>query len=74
MSEQESRPTAEERCPRCDSILPDGAERCLMCGLPRPPRPVGESVTEGSAAILAAEPSAEESADAGGHSAAARPG
>ncbi len=62
MSEQESRPTAEERCPRCDSILPDGAERCLMCGLPRPPRPVGESVTEGSAAILAAEPSAEESA------------
>jgi len=44
MSEQESRPTAEERCPRCDSILPDGAERCLMCGLPRPPRPVAEEI------------------------------
>ena len=39
MSEQESRPAAEERCPRCDSILPEGAERCLMCGLARPPAP-----------------------------------
>ena len=55
MSEQESRPPAEERCPRCDSILPDGAERCLMCGLLRPPRPVAESVTEGNAAIPAAD-------------------
>ena len=48
MSEQESRPTAEERCPRCDSILPQGAERCLMCGLPRPP-------TERPAAVPADE-------------------
>ena len=40
MSEQETLPAAEERCPRCDSILPDGAERCLMCGLPRPERPI----------------------------------
>ena len=55
MSEQESRPPAEERCPRCDSILPDGAERCLMCGLLRPPRPAAESVTEGNAAIPAAD-------------------
>ena len=36
-SEHESEP-AVERCARCDSILPEGAERCLMCGLPRPPR------------------------------------
>ena len=36
-SEDESKP-AVERCARCDSILPEGAERCLMCGLPRPPR------------------------------------
>ncbi len=47
MSEQESQPAAEDRCPRCDSILPDGAERCLMCGLPRP-----------AAGTLAAEPTA----------------
>ena len=26
---------AEYRCPRCDSIVPAGAARCLMCGLPR---------------------------------------
>lgn len=25
----------EYRCPRCDSIIPDGATRCLMCGAPR---------------------------------------
>lgn len=23
------------RCHRCDSIVPDGAERCVMCGFPR---------------------------------------
>jgi len=37
MSEQESRATsgkAEYRCERCDSIVPEGVERCLMCGLP----------------------------------------
>jgi len=37
MSEQDSRATsgtAEYRCERCDSIVPEGAERCLMCGLP----------------------------------------
>ena len=62
MSEQESRPPAEERCPRCDSILPDGAERCLMCGLPRPPRSVVEE-SERSADILAADAVVEESAD-----------
>ena len=62
MSEQESRPPVEERCPRCDSILPDGAERCLMCGLPRPPRPVVED-SEGSAATIpAADAVVEESA------------
>lgn len=25
----------EYRCARCDSIVPEGAERCLMCGFPR---------------------------------------
>jgi LysM repeat protein len=49
MSEQESQPAAEERCPRCDSILPQSAERCLMCGLARPSEPA-----DGSAAILVA--------------------
>lgn len=42
MSEEESR-TPPERCPRCDSILPAGAERCLMCGLPRPARPTADA-------------------------------
>lgn len=23
------------RCPRCDSVVPEGADRCVMCGLPR---------------------------------------
>ena len=38
MSEQDSRETpgpAEYRCERCDSIVPEGAERCVMCGQPR---------------------------------------
>lgn len=25
------------RCHRCDSLVPEGARQCLMCGLPRPP-------------------------------------
>lgn len=27
-------PTAEQRCTHCDSVLPAGSERCLMCGAP----------------------------------------
>ncbi len=35
---------ATYRCPRCDTVVPDGAEKCLMCGLPRAlaPQPVVE--------------------------------
>jgi hypothetical protein len=37
MSREESlNPTADNcRCPRCDSIVPDDADHCIMCGLPR---------------------------------------
>ncbi|HNS40201.1 MAG TPA: LysM peptidoglycan-binding domain-containing protein, partial [Promineifilum sp.] len=43
------------RCPRCDSIVPEGAERCVMCGLPRDDiRPEQQSA---GAAVLPAEDS-----------------
>lgn len=46
MSEQDIQETAEPaayRCARCDSIVPEGATQCIMCGLPRPvgPPPAG---------------------------------
>lgn len=39
MSDQDQEmPTPEVyRCERCDSVVPEGAQKCLMCGLPRPP-------------------------------------
>jgi len=42
MSEQDIQETAEPaayRCARCDSIVPEGATQCIMCGLPRPVAP-----------------------------------
>jgi len=46
---EETEPTPY-RCARCDSIVPEGAERCVMCGLPRedarpaPSRDSGDTV------------------------------
>lgn len=25
----------EQRCPQCDTVVPPGADRCVMCGMPR---------------------------------------
>ena len=49
--QQTEPPPAEERCRRCDSIIPEGAERCVMCGLPRE-----ESAASDSAAAVAPQP------------------
>lgn len=37
MSKQASKkgPASEYRCPRCDSIVPEGVDVCVMCGLSR---------------------------------------
>lgn len=39
MSEQDKTKSPEPpqyRCSRCDSIVPEGSDKCVMCGLPRP--------------------------------------
>jgi LysM repeat protein len=49
MSEQDthdSAATAVYRCARCDSIVPEGATQCIMCGLPRPPAPEPPAAAE----------------------------
>lgn len=50
----------EYRCPRCDSIIPDGATRCLMCGAPREvATPVSPSHDSSPVQLEALEPSEE---------------
>lgn len=50
----------EYRCPRCDSIVPDGATRCLMCGAPREvATPVSPSHDSSPVAFEILEPSEE---------------
>ena len=40
------------RCARCDSIVPEGAKRCVMCGLPREDAPPTPSATVTGAAVI----------------------
>ncbi len=50
----------EYRCPHCDSIVPDGATRCLMCGAPREvATPVSPSHDSSPVAFEILEPSEE---------------
>lgn len=45
-TEQEDGFDAEYRCARCDSVVPQGAIRCAMCGLARPPHVSAEPSEE----------------------------
>jgi hypothetical protein len=38
---RKSEEEAEERCPRCNEPVPDGAEECMMCGVDL--RPLGRT-------------------------------
>lgn len=36
---------SERRCPQCDTVVPAGADRCVMCGLPRSAMDFAETIT-----------------------------
>lgn len=56
----------EQRCPECDSRLPEGAQRCLMCGytIPSAPAPAPPEPPSPSPQDTAPPPPAPESATA----------
>ena len=51
---------AEARCPRCDSIFPEGADKCVMCGFPRD---TTLQVAHNEVTAAEAEPAATEQVD-----------
>lgn len=46
----------ELRCPQCDTVVPEGAEKCLMCGLPRSEMPFESPAVETAASEAPASP------------------
>lgn len=35
-----------QRCPQCDTVIPEGADKCVMCGLPRSAMDFARSITQ----------------------------
>lgn len=60
-SRKEPAPESEYRCPRCDSIVPEGGDVCVMCGLPRAQQPLPVPASASSSIVESAVSTIEDS-------------
>ncbi len=60
MTEQEmTEPPGAHRCPQCDTVVPNDADKCVMCGMPRDAMAFAAAITAQAPADVTATPTVE---------------